>query len=109
MVNRALTLLPFPFSDLKTKKKRPGVIISSNAYNASHYDLVMMAITSKIDKNEKYIIKEWQKSGLLKPSAFKPIIFSVEKALIIKKLGNVSSIDIKIIKNVLKEILSDLI
>ena len=38
-------LVPFPFSNQTTAKKRPAVIISSNAYNSTSSDIVIMAIT----------------------------------------------------------------
>jgi len=43
-------LVPFPFSDNTTTKKRPAVIISSNDYNKISFDIIIMAITSKIEQ-----------------------------------------------------------
>ena len=37
-------LVPFPFSDQSTTKKRPAVIISSNNYNNISPDIIIMAI-----------------------------------------------------------------
>jgi len=45
-----IVLVPFPFSNLTETKKRPAVVISSSAYNASTPDIVIMAVTSKIDR-----------------------------------------------------------
>ncbi|HLA37938.1 MAG TPA: type II toxin-antitoxin system PemK/MazF family toxin [Candidatus Brocadiales bacterium] len=42
-------LVPFPFSDQTATKKRPAVIISSNAHNDVYADVVIMASTSKIE------------------------------------------------------------
>ena len=42
-----VVLVPFPFSDQTTTKKRPAVIISSNTYNDTFRDIVIMAITSQ--------------------------------------------------------------
>jgi len=39
-------LAPFPFSNQTAAKKRPAVIISSDAYNNISSDIVIMAITS---------------------------------------------------------------
>lgn len=39
-------LVPFPFTDQSTSKKRPAVVISSAAYNAERPDLIIMAVTS---------------------------------------------------------------
>ena len=40
-----VVLVPFPFSDQTTTKKRPAVIISSNTYNDTSRDVVIMAVT----------------------------------------------------------------
>ena len=44
-----VVLVPFPFSDQTITKKRPAVVISSNAYNEVSSDLIIIAITSKIE------------------------------------------------------------
>jgi len=46
-----VVLVPFPFSDQTTAKKRPAVIISSNTYNDTSRDIVIMAITSQARGN----------------------------------------------------------
>jgi mRNA interferase MazF len=46
-----VVLVPFPFSDQTTTKKRPAVIISSNTYNDTSRDIVIMAITSQARGN----------------------------------------------------------
>ena len=84
-----VVLVPFPFSDQTATKKRPAVIISSNLYNDASSDIVIMAITSRIDKTigiGECLIKDWQVAGLLKPSAIKPAISTIEQKLILKKI-----------------------
>jgi mRNA interferase MazF len=41
-----IILVPFPFTDQSTSKKRPAVVISSNHYNTERPDLIIMAVTS---------------------------------------------------------------
>jgi len=36
-------LVPFPFSDQTTIKKRPAIIVSSNTYNSISQDVVIMS------------------------------------------------------------------
>jgi mRNA interferase MazF len=45
-----VVLVPFPFTDQTTIKKRPAVVISSNNYNNTSPDIVIMAITSRTEK-----------------------------------------------------------
>ena len=43
-----IILVPFPFTDQSTVKKRPAVIISSDDYNRYRPDVVIMAVTSQM-------------------------------------------------------------
>ena len=43
-----IILVPFPFTDQTTTKKRPAVIISSITYNTERPDLIIMAVTSQL-------------------------------------------------------------
>ena len=101
-------LVPFPFPNQTTTKKRPAVVISSEAYNREYPDLIIMAITSKI-KNIATVgdvtLTKWQDSGLLKPSMIKPIIATLENKLVLRKLGQLQSPDKEALQQCLKGIL----
>lgn len=91
-----IVLVPFPFTDQSGAKKRPAVIVSSAAYNQARRDAVIMAVTSQIKPSGTFaevIIQDWQAAGLLKPSAIKPVIATIEQALILKHLGQLSTRD----------------
>lgn len=47
-----MALIPIPFSDLKSKKKRPVIVISNNLYNKKTEDIVVVAVTSNIEKKD---------------------------------------------------------
>jgi mRNA interferase MazF len=86
-----VVLVPFPFTDQSATKKRPAVVISSNAYNAERPDLVIMAVTSQLRPTNSFgevVVDQWQQAGLLKPSAIKPVITTIEKGLVIKAMGS---------------------
>jgi mRNA interferase MazF len=104
-----IVLVPFPFSDQSAVKKRPAVVISSSHYNAVSQDIVIMAVTSQTEKSFEIgecLIKNWKEAGLLKPSAIKPAISTIEQRLVLKKLGNLSSEDLISMENALKELLA---
>ena len=85
-----IVLVRFPFTDQTGTKKRPAVVVSSTFYNLSLPDIILMAITSQVRKPLKageIEIIAWQKSGLLKQSVIKPIFTTIEKKLILQKLG----------------------
>lgn len=92
-----VVLVPFPFSDQSTTKKRPAVVISSDIYHKTSSDIVIVAVTSqpeKIPGMEQCAIEDWKESGLLKPSFIKTAISTVECKLVLKKLGAISERDI---------------
>ena len=89
-------LVPFPFTNQTTTKKRPAVIVSSNGYNQNRPDIVIMAVTSQIHGSGYFgdvRIQNWQQAGLLKPSVIKPILATVEKGLVIRRLGSIADND----------------
>ena len=43
-----IVLVRFPFTDQRGGKQRPAVVVSSNAYNQTRPDIVLIAITSQI-------------------------------------------------------------
>ena len=104
-----VVLVPFPFSNQTDAKKRPAVIISSDAYNNISSDIVIMAITSQTEKTTgigECLIHDWRDAGLLKPSAIKPAISTIEQTLVLKKLGKISLQDLTSMDTALKEFLA---
>ncbi len=91
-----IVLVPFPFTDQSATKKRPAVVVSSHAYNSERPDLIIMAVTSQIKPTAiigEVIVQNWQAAGLLKPSVIKPVITTIEKALVIKSMGRLKDND----------------
>ena len=41
-----IVLIPVPFTDLSSQKRRPVIVISNNAYNRKTRDIVVVAVTS---------------------------------------------------------------
>ncbi len=50
-------------------------------------------------------ITEWKAAGLIKPSIIKPVLTTIEKTLVIKKLGELEEIDAQTLSNILQIIL----
>lgn len=104
-----ILLVPFPFTDQTSTKKRPTVIISSDKYNSQKPDLIIMAITSQFNTSASFgemIIADWKSAGLLKPSVIKPVITTIEKSLVIRKLGKLENSDRDKLKEVIQLILA---
>lgn len=104
-----IILVPFPFSDQTTTKKRPSVIISSDSYNGISSDIIIMAITSSTEQTfniGECFIENWQSAGLLKPSTMKPAISTIEKSLVLKQLGRLSPRDLTSMDKVLRKLIN---
>jgi mRNA interferase MazF len=91
-----VVLVPFPFTDQTGTKKRPAVVISSATYNSARLDLILMAITSQLKTVMavgEVAVDDWQKAGLLKPSVIKPVLTTVEKRLVLRRVGQLEQAD----------------
>jgi len=100
-------LVPFPFSYQTTTKKRPAIVVSSDLYNSTSQDGVIMAITGQIRGHigvGEFLIEDWQGAGLLRPSAVKSAISTIEQRLVVKLLGRLSSKDLSTLEKALKEL-----
>jgi len=92
-----VVLVPFPFTDQTTAKRRPAVVISSDGYHRQRPDLILMAVTSQqrpaASLGEASLL-HWSEAGLLKPSLLKPVITTVQRELVIKKIGTLHAEDL---------------
>ena len=91
-----VVLIPFPFTDFSTTKQRPALVISSHAFNQTHNDIIVVAITSQrpndLEADELLISNEGlATAGLSKPSKIKSgKIVCIDKRLVRKTLGTIS-------------------
>jgi mRNA interferase MazF len=103
-----VVLVGFPFTNLKVTKKRPAVILSSNAYQAYRPDVILLAVTSHIRDPLTYgeaLIVDWKQAGLIKPSLFKPLIATVDQSIVLKKMGFLGAADQLKLKGLLQSVL----
>ena len=88
-----VVLLPFPFTDLRTIKQRPAVILSTEAFNVRQRDVVVVAITShvpSVPNPEDYRLSDVDQrtAGLPKLSIVKCAkLLTIDQRLIRKTLG----------------------
>lgn len=89
--------LPFPYTDLSGRKVRPAVVLSSADYHATEPDLILGALTINLSAATAfvdYILADWQTANLRFPSAFKPLLFSLDPAFILHTVGKLSTLDL---------------
>lgn len=91
-----IVLVPFPFTDQTAVKRRPAVVVSAIGYNARHPDIILMPVTSQLRgdaRPDDVVIENWDEAGLLKPSAVKPIVATLEGGLVLRQLGKLADKD----------------
>jgi mRNA interferase MazF len=87
-------LVPFPYTDFSAAKQRPAVVMSSASYNATHPDVILAPITSRVSgTSDEVAVTDWRAAGLIKHSSIKPILASFEARLVVRKLGALTDSD----------------
>ncbi len=97
-----IVLLKFPFTDSKSFKRRPALIIN----DLNDGDIIVCRITSQIYKTQNdVIIDDWKESGLKLPSVIRVHkIATLEKDMVDLSMGKVD----QSIKEKVKEIIAKL-
>jgi mRNA interferase MazF len=108
-----MVLVPFPFTNLSTTKKRPGIVVSANWYNQQEPSYILVPITSAIREplsRHEVIIRsaEVKRAGLLYDSVVKAgTPFTIQQDLIIKSLGQLTPSQLKQIIERMSDVLRD--
>lgn len=102
-----VVLVRFIFSDETGVKHRPALVINANIYSDNRDEVIVAAITSRIDCKlvGDYLIAGWKQAGLLYPSIVTGIIRTVKQNMISQKLGIMINDDMKAVDMGLKTIL----
>lgn len=103
-----ILLVPFPFSDQSSIKQRPALVISVDAFQGQGPDLLIMVITTQISGPSglgEFLIRDWKSAGLIKPSAVKAAISTLEASLVRRQLGRLSDYDLVQLNKSLRDLL----
>ncbi len=99
-----IVLVPFPFTDLTTTKRRPALVVSPDTSNRTGPDLVIAFLTSQVHTAHRvgdYRLQGWQEAGLPKPTMLRMKIATVARSVVIKTLGKVTETDRSAIRDAL--------
>lgn len=102
-----VVLISFIFADETGVKRRPAVIISSDAFHSGRDEAIIAAITSRTDRVliGDHLINDWQDAGLLFPSVATSIIRTIKQGMIARILGSMPSPDMEIINDKMRLVL----
>ena len=97
-----IVLTPFPFTDLSGKKVRPALVLA-----VSRDDITVCfisSIPSKKKLDNEVIVKESKNNGLKTKSIIKVVkIATLEKKIILGKLGILDKVDLDEVKIIIKK------
>lgn len=102
-----VVVVPFPFTDKTTTKRRPALILSdARAFNLQVGQAVMAMITSA--KNSDWPldieIQDLDAAGLPAPSIIRMKLFTLDENLIVRKAGHLASPDQEKVKQALHQL-----
>jgi len=89
----SVVLVHFPFTDLTSTKKRPALVLSPAGFSGPHGDVVVLALTSQPQADPALRLDYWKAAGLPKPTWFKPVIGTLAKQLVERRLGTLAAQD----------------
>jgi mRNA interferase MazF len=85
-----ICLIRFPFTDGISAKKRPALLLSTDADG----DGVFLRVTTQLDGDASLIIGNWRECGLLAPSCIRVNkIATLSLNLVDRHLGRLSELD----------------
>lgn len=103
-----VVLVNYPYTDLTTVKARPAVVLSSDEYHSQQPDIILGALTSNLAAAADtldYVLQDWQAVGLRFPTAFKPVIATLDPRLIVHHIGRLAPQDFAEVQSRLRKAL----
>ena len=96
-----VVVLPFPFSDLSSSKKRPALVLADLQTD----DIILCQITSQFVKDNNSVelrISDYSRGSLNKTSNIRPNrLFTADKRIILRTVGTVKP---EILQHVIKNL-----
>jgi mRNA interferase MazF len=103
-----ILLIPIPFTDLSSQKRRPVIVISNDAYNRSTADIVVVAMTSNpilTDYSFTIASSDLAQGTLNRPSRVRvDKIYTLSQSIFVKTFGRVNSAVLDRIRGTLQDL-----
>ncbi|HLD41645.1 MAG TPA: type II toxin-antitoxin system PemK/MazF family toxin [archaeon] len=109
MEQRDIVWIKLPFSNFEGEKIRPGLVVSNDSYNSKNPDIVICAITSKLEERP-YSVPLYQKNlregNLPVESRIKADkIMQVEKSRVIRPFAKLSNETFQLVVSEIKRLI----
>ena len=102
-----VVVVPFPFTDRGSHKRRPALILSSTEYQERTGHLILCMITTATQSHwfNDVPLKGWARTGLPHASIVRAKLFTLDERLILRCLGELTKIDQQAVTKSLQRIL----
>jgi mRNA interferase MazF len=102
-----VVVVPFPFTDRSSEKRRPAVVLSAKSFQSKTGHSLLAMITS-LENPDWFLdveIENLDLAGLPAPSKIRMKLFTLDDALIVRKIGTLAKNDAKRLRSAVKRIL----
>ena len=90
-----IVAVPFPFIDRRATKRRPALVLSTRPFKEAHEGLIAAMITTAAGEPwpSDTPLRDWRAAGLGAPCVVRARLFTIDKALIVRRLGSLGAHD----------------
>lgn len=90
-----VVVVPFPFTDRDTVKRRPALVCSSELFNkrTKHLVLAMITTASHSSWSGDVAISDLRATGLPAPSVVRWKLFTLDASFVLSRAGALSKVD----------------
>jgi mRNA-degrading endonuclease toxin of MazEF toxin-antitoxin module len=84
------------FPGITGVKRRPAVVVSTDAYHSHRSDVILGAIATNLTAATTpmdYTLNDWAAAGLHHPSAFRTFLVTLPQAQVLVAIGHLSDMD----------------
>ena len=103
-----IVVVPFPFTDRTTSKRRPALVLSSKAYqrDSGHVVLAMITTAARSSWPSDVALRQWRAAGLPRASKIRFKVFTLDLRLLLRSLGALSEQDSERVRAAARKVLS---
>ncbi len=102
-----VALVRFVFADEQGVKRRPVLVLSTEAYQGGRAEVIVAALTSNVARllPGDLLLERWEEAGLPKPTVATAILRTIKSAMIERVLGALDPGDLQVFSRRLRPLL----